>query len=337
MSYLNVAVDRAKKFFTDENDSYAFETAVGGGLAGVVVRFIWKPYQRRYTAKLWFGGAAPRSREVTTLQRASSRRDRAVPSPDRVKADATPGSLTHRDLHWGNVMIADFDSYREEHRLVPLMKVIDWDQARDHSDAEVETFKKEDVAEFDDELNLADFKTGNGKRNRATEKNILDVGMLMCNLIVPPIDKRFAKNPSTCREIMLEAMSEDAEDDDCDDRSDDRSGDLYELDDHLLTLVARCLAVDPENRPSLEDLQKALETTVAQRTAQFYEDRVNENIEADRNVASIMREAWIDATSSLMLQRQDDFNMGYRPRRRGRSPDMFRPRLGILFRHTRFR
>ncbi|KAK9784098.1 hypothetical protein SCAR479_00657 [Seiridium cardinale] len=40
MSYLNVAVDRAKKFFTDENDSYAFETAVGGGLAGVVVRFI---------------------------------------------------------------------------------------------------------------------------------------------------------------------------------------------------------------------------------------------------------------------------------------------------------
>ncbi|KAK9425991.1 putative Protein kinase domain-containing protein [Seiridium unicorne] len=301
MSYLNVAVNRAKQFFTDEYDLYAFETAVGGGMAGVVVRFIWKPYKRRYTAKLWFGGAAARSREVTALQRALSRRDQAVPSPDRVKADATPGSLTHRDLHWGNVMIADFDSYREEHRLVPLIKVIDWDQARDHGDAEVETFNKEDVAEFDDELNLADSKTGNGKRNRAIEKNILDVGMLMCNLIVPPIDKRFAKNPSTCREIMLEAMSGGAEDDDCDDRPNDKSGDLYELDDHLLTLVARCLAVDPENRPSLEDLEKALETTVAQRTAQFYKDRVNENIEADRNVASIMREAWIDATSSLML------------------------------------
>jgi hypothetical protein len=51
-------------------------------------------------------------------------------------------------------MIGEFDPWREEHKLMPIIKVIDWDQARDYTAAE--NFTPDTAANFDGARGLDD-------------------------------------------------------------------------------------------------------------------------------------------------------------------------------------
>lgn len=62
-----------------------------------------------------------------------------------------------------------------------------------------------------------------------------------------------------------------------------------DLDDDLRTLIARCLAVDPRNRPNLEELVPLLYDSVVNiHTARSYIGTAIEEVESDYNVWEIL-------------------------------------------------
>jgi hypothetical protein len=107
----------------------------------------------------------------------------------------------------------------------------------------------------------------------------------------------------------------------CDKEPEEQSGiDAVELDEDLVNLVARCLAVNPAYRPSLEGLIQDLENFVVRvKTQDHYKGTRNEAAETDQNVARLMRQGWMDATSGLKLQTADDFGLVPWARRRTRA------------------
>ncbi|TRX97137.1 hypothetical protein FHL15_001931 [Xylaria flabelliformis] len=149
-----------------------------------------------------------------------------------VPAPSEPLTLAHMDLHSGNVMFGDLDERELEHGTVPVAKLIDLGEANERPAGEA-TVPPDPLAmnRYDNVLLLATHRPETGRRNQGIDKNILDVGVLMANLItnVPG----FA---ITCRRNIM-----------------DTSIHPY-LDEDLRLLVQRCLAIDPENRPRLEEL-----------------------------------------------------------------------------------
>ncbi|KAI0858656.1 hypothetical protein F4860DRAFT_485714 [Xylaria cubensis] len=149
-----------------------------------------------------------------------------------VPAPSEPLTLAHMDLHSGNVMFGDLDEMELEHGTVPVAKLIDLGEANERPAGEA-TVPPDPLAmnRYDNVLLLATHRPETGRRNQGIDKNILDVGVLMANLItnVPG----FA---ITCRRNIM-----------------DTSIHPY-LDEDLRLLVQRCLAIDPENRPRLEEL-----------------------------------------------------------------------------------
>ncbi|KAI0554547.1 hypothetical protein F4679DRAFT_596480 [Xylaria curta] len=149
-----------------------------------------------------------------------------------VPAPSEPLTLAHMDLHSGNVMFGNIDEKELEHRTVPVAKLIDLGEANERPVGEA-IVPPDPLAmnRYDNVLLLTTHRPNTGRRNQGIDKNILDVGVLMANLI--------ANVPGfaiTCRRNMMNT-----------------SFHPY-LDQDLRLLVQRCLAVDPENRPRLEEL-----------------------------------------------------------------------------------
>ncbi|KAI0469483.1 hypothetical protein F4859DRAFT_515975 [Xylaria cf. heliscus] len=149
-----------------------------------------------------------------------------------VPAPPEPSTLAHMDMHNDNVMFGDLEQKEAEHTIVPIAKLIDLGDADERPAGEY-TFPPDPSAmsRYDNVLLLATYRPNTGRRNQGIDKNILDVGVLMANLI--------ANQPGfviTCQRNMM-----------------DTNIHPY-LDRDLRVLIQRCLAVDPENRPRLEEL-----------------------------------------------------------------------------------
>ncbi|KAH9887504.1 kinase-like domain-containing protein [Xylariomycetidae sp. FL2044] len=182
--------------------------------------------------------------------------------PEDVRVD-TPSALTHWDMHDMNLMFGRHDAASSEHRLVPILKLIDFDLAGERDEAE--DFEAEERVEYDDGLNLRQYIGAGGAlgaSNIGTAANVRDIGLVMTRII----------NGDRTLEV------EDARDYIQEDHQD--------LDGELRLLIARCLAVDPDNRPTLQELLAVAYNAVLTRT---YAGTASAGYESDANIARIVQ------------------------------------------------
>ncbi|KAI1497364.1 hypothetical protein F5X99DRAFT_413164 [Biscogniauxia marginata] len=188
----------------------------------------------------------------------------AIPVIEDVHISWEPDHFAHRDLHPGNILLGDFDTTNKEHKLVPILRLVDFERGQ-HLTA-LEDYDSEDVEDWDEELEL-NTKRDAGKRNPGIDHNILSIGRVMANLI-GPLPPRFL-SAEDCRERF----------------EDDNIHSCADLRD----LVKRCLAVDPMNRPRLEALLPLLRSYVLDiKTEQYYQGLPNGDRESDANVKEFM-------------------------------------------------
>ncbi|RYP05519.1 hypothetical protein DL764_003779 [Monosporascus ibericus] len=144
-----------------------------------------------------------------------------------------PLGLTHSDMHQGNIMFGRLYPEEAEHSRVSIMRLIDFGEAQvrrpDASDLLVdELFKNE----YDIPLDLARYRPASGSRNQATDKNLMDIGCVMAQVLAG----RELAFVGACRGFIWDP-------------------DIHpSLDPDLRLLIKRCLAVDPLNRPRFEEL-----------------------------------------------------------------------------------
>ncbi|RWA07122.1 hypothetical protein EKO27_g7983 [Xylaria grammica] len=157
--------------------------------------------------------------------------------PDAVleaPTESEPSTFAHMDLQNENVMFGDLEESEAEHRTVPIVKLIDLGEANERPAGESSVPPDPSAVDtYDNVLLLANYRPNTGRRNQGIDRNLLDVGVLMASLI----SKRTAF-VVTCRRNMMDPSIHPF------------------LDADLRLLIQRCLAVDPENRPRLEELME---------------------------------------------------------------------------------
>ncbi|KAI0968312.1 hypothetical protein F4678DRAFT_474467 [Xylaria arbuscula] len=163
-----------------------------------------------------------------------------------VPTQSEPWTLAHMDMHNNNVMFGNIDDNEAEHRVMPVVKLIDLGEALERPVGE-SRFPPDQygIEGYDNVLLLATHRPNTGRRNQGIDKNLLDVGVLMANLV-----SNTQGFVITCRRNIT-----------------DTNIHPY-LDKDLRVLIQRCLAVDPENRPRLEELIEL----VGQDNSPFFRD-----------------------------------------------------------------
>ncbi|KAI1375820.1 hypothetical protein F4677DRAFT_420810 [Hypoxylon crocopeplum] len=187
------------------------------------------------------------------------------PEPDRLDVmntqleTYTPGApieggVIHNYLHVGNVMFGDFNTKHREHRLAPVLKLIDFGECLE----------------------------GEGETGAYT--NMHDVARLMVALISKqlqaPVElpRNYGNYHTTAVEIIPSG-----------------NGAKYPLlDTDLRDLVARCLAENARNRPSLAELLIILERAVVEKTAASYQFPLS-TYETDEVVEHFVQHLILDA------------------------------------------
>ncbi|RYP50788.1 hypothetical protein DL769_010903 [Monosporascus sp. CRB-8-3] len=188
-----------------------------------------------------------------------------------------PQALAHGDMHTRNIMLGDFDVTRAEHQFVPMIKLIDFDQARILTDPE--EVDEDDVENYDDVHNLQDYRSPEGDRNPGIDHNILAAGRVMANVLKPG-DRLMQLDE--CRDAVQDA----------DVRPD--------LDEDLRVLVARCLAAEPLNRPALGELVAACHAAVYTKDSDFYAEEKEGQFETDGYLLFIMQRYLHDADTTQL-------------------------------------
>ncbi|RYO77220.1 hypothetical protein DL762_009404 [Monosporascus cannonballus] len=188
-----------------------------------------------------------------------------------------PQALAHRDMHTKNIMLGDFDATRAEHQFAPMIKLIDFDQARILTNPE--EVDEDDVESYDDVQNLQEYRSSDGDRNPGIDHNILAVGRVMANALKPG-DRLMQLDE--CRDAVQDA---DARPD---------------LDEDLRVLVARCLAAEPLNRPALGELVAACHAAVYTKDSAFYAEEKEGQFETDGYLLLIMQRYLHDADTTQL-------------------------------------
>ncbi|RYP93187.1 hypothetical protein DL770_000662 [Monosporascus sp. CRB-9-2] len=186
-----------------------------------------------------------------------------------------PLGLTHSDIHQGNIMFGRLYPEEAEHSRVPIMRLIDFGEAKvmrpDASHLLVDEFPKNG---YDIPLDLARYRPASGSRNQAIDKNLMDVGCVMAQMLA---GREFAF-VGGCRSFI-------------------RDPDIHpSLDPDLRLLIQRCLAVDPLNRPRLEELTDLINGNI--KTESDYEDIEGyDGLESDNTLEYIVSTFILDADS----------------------------------------
>ncbi|KAI1505006.1 hypothetical protein F5X99DRAFT_405641 [Biscogniauxia marginata] len=186
-----------------------------------------------------------------------------------------PRRLAHRDMHQGNIMFGDLEAEVAEHLRVPLVKLIDFGEARELETGEA--ISAADLGKFDVPLNLAQYRPATGARNPGIDRNLLDIGCIMARVIR---GRKFG-SAAQCREHSTDP-------------------DVHpSLDPDLRLLVQRCLAVDPANRPRLEELARSIGADEFSKTEIYYELKgMNPNrLESDDSLEYIVSTFILNADS----------------------------------------
>ncbi|KAI1090326.1 hypothetical protein F5B19DRAFT_494488 [Rostrohypoxylon terebratum] len=173
---------------------------------------------------------------------------------ERVRPDEEMSGICHYDMLDGNFMFGDIaggPEWVQEHDKFPPLKIIDFGRAIEDPELYAVPPDEEDIYDdqFDVPLGLPNFRV-EGLRNRANDDNIRDAGVLMARLVSGKtfIGSDEAQARAT---IVNKAIRPDLEYD-------------------LRFMIIRCLAVDPRNRPQLEEFQTWIDNGVFNRPADHY-------------------------------------------------------------------
>ncbi|KAI1376970.1 hypothetical protein F4677DRAFT_459362 [Hypoxylon crocopeplum] len=193
-----------------------------------------------------------------------------------------PSRLAHADLHDENVVFGVLNSaqlvyaedtvYLQEHHLIPPLKLIDFGEAYEKKIPDPIGLDSP-LASYDGKLNLAAYRS-TGRVNPATQKNILDVGVNMAKLIA----RQRQGSSKPCREWMQDPNVHPW------------------LDPDLRLLVQRCLAIEPANRPTLDEFMMLIDNNVFSRTGAYYGDAGKPGgFESDDTIRYIVSRHILDA------------------------------------------
>ncbi|KAI0895549.1 hypothetical protein F4806DRAFT_86746 [Annulohypoxylon nitens] len=173
---------------------------------------------------------------------------------ERVRSDVPLSGICHYDMLDGNFMFADFTggpAWVQEHASFPPLKLIDFGRAFSDPEVTHEPPDPEDLYgdDFDAQLGLGNYRVS-GPRNQSTDENILAAGMVMARLVHGKT--HHGAGEGVARDVIrTRAIRPD-------------------LDADLRFIIARCLAVDPRNRPRLEEFQFWIDQGVFHRPAERY-------------------------------------------------------------------
>ncbi|KAH9986356.1 hypothetical protein F4779DRAFT_305552 [Xylariaceae sp. FL0662B] len=160
----------------------------------------------------------------------------ATPRTEHIRGnDAEMSQLRHGDMHVGNLLFGNLDE--EEHYLIPVLKLIDFDRAYDFPDPENE--------------------------NLGVKWNLFDIGLIMRTLITgdrrrdPPVSPVFVRVEG--QEIFMHSAGADL-----------ANPNYPDLDDDIRRMVIMCLAVDPNQRPQLGRLHNRIRDWIRERGSGYY-------------------------------------------------------------------
>ncbi|KAH9897520.1 hypothetical protein F4778DRAFT_743853 [Xylariomycetidae sp. FL2044] len=191
-----------------------------------------------------------------------------------------PLNLAHRDMHTKNLMFGTVHDFHQEHSLVPILKLIDFDAARPLDFAAP---NQEQVDNFDAKLNLSQYNEFFGDadvspRNGGMDDNILSIGAAMARILVD--DHYLSVN-----ELRVAIQ--------------DRARIRPEIDNDLILLCQRCLAADPANRPRMGRLVATLVfSNINMKTENYYSNRPSAALETDAAIRDLVQEFILDANIS---------------------------------------
>ncbi|KAH9890160.1 hypothetical protein F4778DRAFT_752840 [Xylariomycetidae sp. FL2044] len=195
------------------------------------------------------------------------------PVSSEVPLDNVPLRLAHNDLHGRNIMFGDLEPSLPEHSRVPGLKLIDLEIADEQPDGEsAYALDERELDAYDRRLDLESHRAAQGRRNQGMDKNILDMGIVMTRILR---GGQFA-TVNGCRTTMC-------------------NEDYYpSLDPDLRLLIQRCLAVDPLNRPRLEELSDA-ETFLRPESYYAERDPSYAGLESDEYIKRIVSDYILSA------------------------------------------
>ncbi|KAI0850803.1 hypothetical protein F5Y00DRAFT_260254 [Daldinia vernicosa] len=178
-----------------------------------------------------------------------------------------PTTLAHNDMHDENLVFGDLDS--SDHSLVPVLKLIDFGESVElPAGADESRLNENNVNQHDRVLNLEAYRLDRySRRNRGTDKNILDVGVNMSQIIA----QRGEVFPNGARALIRDPNVHPS------------------LDPDLRLLVQRCVAVDPLNRPTLDELMELINNSYFNRPASHYGAAgEGDGLESDETIRKIV-------------------------------------------------
>ncbi|KAI0022490.1 hypothetical protein F4780DRAFT_176223 [Xylariomycetidae sp. FL0641] len=186
-------------------------------------------------------------------------RTERIPRPYR-----DPSTLVHGDMHFGNILIDDFDP---EHLMMPMLKLIDFDLACE--------------APGDHPL-------------RGVRRNIFDIGKIMLCFMNrtgnfnPPVGLVSGQMKRHGPERTFRSFGADL--------GVDPQTRFPNLDARISLLVMWCLAESPADRPDLRELHEDVEWLVRHRTRNSYANMpAKGKNESDREIGYIVQQLVLDA------------------------------------------
>ncbi|KAK8009330.1 hypothetical protein PG991_011881 [Apiospora marii] len=167
-----------------------------------------------------------------------------------------PLPLVHganRPSHW---LFGRIDGFWREHDRIPIMKLAGFDEAYKYNGIEP---KFSDAPKFDREAEIVmncyspDFPRS-GTSNPATRMNVLNVGTLMANIILED-DGLLSVDQAREQLGPKDQWSKNTD---------------PGYDPELLSLIAMCIAVDPNNRPTIAELLDTLNEWIWTKDLPYY-------------------------------------------------------------------
>ncbi|RYP91724.1 hypothetical protein DL770_002165 [Monosporascus sp. CRB-9-2] len=184
--------------------------------------------------------------------------------------DRDPSNLVHWAIRGDHWLFGETD-YRPEHAITPIMSLIGFgsSQVLESQNDEVD---QNAVREYDAKQGLVRWGLPNGRRNAATRNNVLGVGMMMATIL----NEDYEQPPELTRESLLYDVHK-------------------HYDKDLYRLVKECIAVNPTNRPTIQELIDKLYDWIWSKGENYYSGKPGGDIETDTEIRRLVNDCITNA------------------------------------------
>ncbi|KAI1085529.1 kinase-like protein [Whalleya microplaca] len=182
--------------------------------------------------------------------------------------------LIHGDMHQDNILIGDLWPPADEHTLTPILKLIDFSEARVDPDPDLSDKSIRDKYE----LSMANSRLGTGVKT-----NIFDIARIMRMLIT--CDKRWEMEPGKVVVPYNLATKEIWSASAC-----IAKPEYPNLDDDLRNIVMRCSAMEVEDRPTLAQLSDMIERNITVKNYEYYRGFPRGRAERERRIQRMLHD-----------------------------------------------